>query len=175
MCVCLRASLSVYVVLVSSRCLCGLCERVLVHVSLLVRSFLWCLRWCSACCVWVCRSRAAPGITSGSYPSSACGSTGVCSAGVDDFFFGNTPSASGWVHKCLIEPAARWRGFVLNARSKSAPVRRRLHKTEWAGSSSSLAARYPHKDCTYSASAVICLSTAAVCAAFSGARTRSIS
>ena len=42
----------------------------------------------------------------------------------------------------------------------------------WAGSSSSLAARYPHRDCTYSASAVIRLSKAAVFAAFSGARTR---
>ena len=91
------------------------------------------------------------------------------------FFFDSTPSASGCVHKCLIVPAARWSGLVLNARSKSAPVRRRLQRTEWTGSSSSLAARYPHRDCTYSDRAEICLRTAAIPAAFSGARTRSMS
>ena len=86
--------------------------------------------------------------------------------------FGKTPSTSGCEHKCFIEPVARWMGLVFNARSKSAPVRRVLQITEWMGSSSSLAARYPHRDCTYSANAAMRLIKAAVCEAFSGARTR---
>ena len=43
------------------------------------------------------------------------------------------------------------------------------------GSSSSLAARYPQRDCTYSASDTIRRSKAAVSEAFSGARTRKMS
>ena len=43
------------------------------------------------------------------------------------------------------------------------------------GSSSSLAARYPQRDCTYLASDMIRRSKAAVSEAFSGARTRKMS
>ena len=71
-----------------------------------------------------------------------------------------------------MELAARWMGLEFSARSKSAPVRRVLQMTEWMGSSSWLAARYPHRDCTYSANAAIRRSKAAVCEALSGARTR---
>ena len=93
-------------------------------------------------------------------------------AGAD--FFGGTPSTSGFEHMCFMELAARWMGLEFSARSKSAPVRRVLQITEWMGSSCSLAARYPHRDCTYSASAVIYLSPAAACSAFAGVRTRRI-
>ena len=94
----------------------------------------------------------------------------VCRGGFG--FFCNTPSTSGVEHRCFMEPAARWIGLEFSARSKSAPVRRVLQITEWMGSSSSLAARYPHRDCTYSANAAIRRSKAAVCEALSGARTR---